>query len=452
MSKGKESLSDILSRYVVTTGYADIPDQTVLAEKRILFDTLSVAMAGRDEAGVCEARQIFEQQGGVAESSLWGSETRLPSMNAAFINGVAAAALDFDSLHEAGTMHANIAVAPAVLALAEARGASGRDVLAALAIGDDIACRLGMSTRGHAGWFYSSLHGTFGATAAAAKILGLDETATRNALGIALSQTGGTQQPAQEKVLTKRMQTAFSARAGMFAALLAEKGVTGPTAAFDGAFGFYSMYEKGDIDTVLDGLGDRFEGANMSFKAFPSCACNHALICAVLEIVQEHDLEAEQVDAVEATITPYMKRLVGAPFSLGENPQVAAQFSAQYSIAAVLLHRRLTLAEIQEAVVLDSRIGKLTKRISLVVDDRETGEFGPATVSISCADGRTLKSTINDIPGRPDNPISDVELLRKADTCLPGASGASLFDCLMALESCDTMEPVLDVLRTGTNQ
>ena len=142
-----ESLSTIIAEHFYKTSYNDLPQNAVTAAKHILFDTLVVGIAGRNEAGAAEGREIILANGGIEQSRLWGSRYRVPAMSAAFVNGVAAAALDFDSVHEGGTVHSDIVVAPAVLALAEARDLSGRDVLTALALGNDLAGRLGMCRR-----------------------------------------------------------------------------------------------------------------------------------------------------------------------------------------------------------------------------------------------------------------------------------------------------------------
>ena len=188
-----EGLTTKIAEHFQAVNYEAVPPQAIRATKHLLFDTLVVAIAGRDEAAVVEGRDVILANGGTEESRLWGSQVRVPAMSAAFVNGVAAAALDFDSVHEAGTVHSDIVVAPAVLALAEARGSSGKEVLTALALGDDLASRLGMSTREHSGWFYTSLHGGFAAAAASAKLIGLNAEGIRNAIGIMLSRTGGSQ-------------------------------------------------------------------------------------------------------------------------------------------------------------------------------------------------------------------------------------------------------------------
>lgn len=441
-----EGLTATIAEHIHKTSYSDIPQNAVTAAKHILFDTLVVGIAGRNEAGAAEGREIILANGGIEQSRLWGSRHRVPAMSAAFVNGVAAAALDFDSVHEGGTVHSDIVVAPAVLALGEARDLSGRDVLTALALGNDLAGRLGMSTREHSGWFYTSLHGVFAAAAASAKLIGLDADGIRNAIGIALSRTGGTQQPAREKAVTKRMQSAFAAQDGVFAALLAEKGIIAPSAPIEGEFGLYNMYEAGNHEVVLSELGSRFEGKNITVKAYPSCACNHAVIAAMLEIVGENNLKADEVASVELIVTPYIKRLVGGPFDPTANPQVAAQFSIQYSVAAVLLHGKFGLAEIQSAAVRDPRSADLASRISILVDESQSGVFGPVKITVNCHDGRKLNVLANTVPGRPDKPLTEAELISKGNMCLPNKNGDRLFKLVSELENHHSVKTLMDEL------
>lgn len=430
-----ERLTTVIAEHFYKTIYSGLPQNAVTAAKHILFDTLVVGIAGRDEAGASQGRELILANGGSEESRLWGYRHRVPAMSAAFVNGVAAAALDFDSVHEGGTVHSDIVIAPAILALAEARNIPGREVLTALALGNDLAGRLGMSTREHSGWFYTSLHGVFAAAAASAKIIGLDADGIRNAIGIALSRTGGTQQPAREKALTKRMQSAFAAQDGVFAALLAERGVVGPSAPLEGEFGLYNMYELGDHEVVLSELGSRFEGANITVKAYPSCACNHAVISAMIEIVEKNNLKADDVASIELMVTPYIKRLVGGPFDPVANPQVAAQFSIQYSVAAVLLNGRFGLNEIQADAVLDPRIADLASRTSIMVDESQSGVFGPVKITVNCHDEHKFHVLANTVPGRPDNPLTESELISKGNMCLPNKNGDALFSLVSELEN-----------------
>src|SRR3546814_3791841 len=219
------------------------------------------------------------------------------------------------------------------------------------------------------------------------------------------------------------MQSALAARAGVFSALLAERGVGAPEAAFEGKFGYYRMYEEGDPEHLLAGLGERFENASSTVKKYPSCTANHAAVDGAIQLAAEHDLRAEDVTGVEVVLSPASHQLVGAEFDPGGNPQVAAQFSIQYSLASALVRRRLGIAEIQNEAVLDPMIRDFARRVSVSVDETNTGKFAPAEVTIATRTKGTLKRRIGQVPGTPQNPMTDTELPAKFRDC--ATSGAA---------------------------
>lgn len=411
------TLSGRLAAHLASVRYEDVPRPAIVAAKRVMLDTLAVAWAGSVAPGMPELRRGIAGAG-AAESALWAAGTRASALDCAFLNGAAAAALDYDALHLDAVVHSDIVLLPALLAIAEREHVDGRTFIAALAAATDVMCRLGTATRAHSGWFYTSIHGVFGAAAGCARLLGLDESGIRDALGIALFQVGGTQQSMVEKSLTKRIMSAFAARAGLFSALLARSGVTAPRETFEGKYGFYAMYEKGDAEVVLDGLGDRWLGTQTSIKKFPSCGCNHAVIEATLQLARENDIAADDVVGANAVISTYMNRLVGAPYDPAGNAQVAAQFSVQYSVACALLHRRLGVAEIQPGAARDPAALALARKVTVVIDDERAGQLAPAEVELQTASRGWFKRRIAELPGSPEFPLSEAELQEKVRECM----------------------------------
>lgn len=413
---GAMTLSSKLAGHAAGTRLETIPPAELIATKRLMLDTLAVGWAGSDAPGVPALRGALG--GGGSESAIWAGAARASPLDAAFLNGAAAAALDYDALHLDAVVHADIVALPAVLSLAQSVHADGKLFLEALAVANDVTCRLGLATRLHSGWFYTSIHGIFGAAAGCAKVLGLGPHGIRDALGIALSQVAGTQQPMVERSLTKRLQSAFAARAGAFSALLARSGVSGPREAFDGKFGFYAMYENGDPSAVLAGLGERYEGAYSSIKKYPSCACNHAVIDAAIGLMNEHRLAPDDVAGATARISPYMARLVGAPYDPSDNPQVAAQFSVQYSVACAVHRCRFRIAEILPESALDPKLGAFARRVAVEVDESNAGQLAPAEVELVTASGRRLARRATFLPGSQEHPLSDRELGDKIAECM----------------------------------
>lgn len=413
------TISERLARHVVVTRWEDIPEAAVQSSKRLALDTLAVAWAGASAPGVREARDLLAEEGGKPESSMWAYGGKVPARAAAFINSAAAAALDYDGVRatERGSVHADSVVLPAALAVAEREHSSGRDFLAALVLGNDVVTRLGAaSVLPHRGWYHTSIYGIFGAAAAAARLLRLDERQTTHAFGIALSQAGATQLPCISHSLAKRFSSAFAAHAGVFAALLAGRGITAPREAFEGKFGFYALYQPGDADALFADLGRIYPHVGTAIKKYPSCACNHTAIEAALHIVHEHALVPDDVTGAEVIISPYVNRLVGAPFEPGADPQVAAQFSVQYSVACAILRARLSVDDIQGEAVLDAAAGRFARSVVVTIEEAWGNSRG-ATVRITTRRHGLLERHVEHIPGTPESPLSAADLQNKFREC-----------------------------------
>lgn len=425
-----------LAQWAAQLRYEDIPAPVIAQAKRLLLDTLAVAWAGAGAEGITPVRTVIEAQQGRPESGVWVFGARLPATQATFLNGMLAAALDFDSVHDVATVHADAVVVPAVFALAEREGLSGREFLAAYVAGDELMVRLGLGIQSYPGWFYTSVLGVFAAAAASARALRLDAAGVQAAMGVALSRAAGVQQPLVERSLTKRLQSAFAARDGVEAALLAQAGVSAPADFLGGRAAFEALYTKLDSAVVLDGLGRDYRFPALTLKKYASCFCNHAAIEAVLELTGGRPMPAHEAGEVRVRITPAMARLVGGAFDPGTDPQVAAQFSVQYSVASALLRGRFSVNDIQPAAVNDPAVADLARRVKVELDDHETGRFTPATVT---AAGRSVTSS--SLPGTPGQPMSDEDVRLKASACLGSgprpmgaAQAARLMDRIASLE------------------
>ncbi len=410
-----------MAQWTAGLRYEDLPAPVIARAKRLLLDTLAVAWAGSGAQGIAALQALVTRQGGARDSRIWTTGESVPAAQAAFVNGAMAAALDFDSVHDEATVHADIVIVPAVLGVAEQRGLGGKEFIAAYIAGDELLVRLGLAIQTHPGWFYTSALGVFAAAAASARALGLGPEGILSAMGIALSRAAGTQQALVERATTKRLQSAFAARDGVDSALLAQCGVSAPAAMFDGQCGFETLYTKLDHAVITDGLGRDYRFASLTLKKYASCFCNHAAIEATLDLLSRPEFRAADIESASVRISPFMARLVGAQFAPGENPQVAAQFSVQYSIASTLLRGRFLVDDIHPSAVADEKVGALARRIRIEVDPAQAGKFVPATVTVRTRQGGQFEATATELPGTPDHPLSDAEHRDKVMGCL--ASG-----------------------------
>jgi 2-methylcitrate dehydratase PrpD len=433
------TLSAVLAAHVAGLQLAAIPAPTLARARLFLHDTLAVAWAGSDAPGCGEVHAMFaaDAQAGIPPLSaalapdiaraatatatgatVWAYGTRLPAADAAFVNATLASALDYDSLGRDAPVHVNIVVLPVALALAQATRASGADLLCALVAGCDLMCRIGASfTPPHRGFAYTSVVGALGAAAAAARVLRLDATATRHALGLAFLQAGGTQQANIEPTLAKRLLASFPARAGILAARLAQQGLTAPAQIFEGECGLYALYQPGDPARLTDALGVRFDSDALSIKAYPSCGCNHTAIAGMIELANRHDLQPDDVESIAVTVSPYIDRIVGAAYDPSEDPQVAAQFSIRYSLACALVRRRLGLAEIEAQAARDPLLLREVAKVQVVVDPAYTGTRGPVHLRLISRRHGALALRVEHVPGSDEAPLSPAAISAKFAEC-----------------------------------
>ena len=446
-------LNDRLAEWVAHLPYDAMPAQTVVCAKRLIIDALAVAWAGSRAIGLEPVHRLVVDQGGKPESRVWVSGELLPATSAAFLNGMYAAALDFDSVHDTATIHADIIVIPALLAMVDRIPMHGKEFLTTYVAASEMLIRLGLGAGPNPGWFLTSALGVFASAACCARALGLGAAGVRTAMGIALSRASGTQQTLIEGSFTKRLQSAFAARDGVEAALLASCGVTAPRRMFEGERSFDKLYVALDASAILQDLGAKYVFESITLKNYPSCFCNHAAIEATLALVRKHKLTASQVSDCTVVITPFMASLVGSPFVPADSPQVAAQFSVQYSVASVLLRGAFRLEDIDPASVLDVQALSLARRVRVEVDPSKAEKFVPATVRIRTHSGEAFEATANQIPGTPALPLPDEALHDKAIRCLTGGPRALSRSRAQALiekiDAIETLENVQDLWRTN---
>jgi len=389
--------------------------------KHFILDTLAVMIAGKGSAGCAEILGYVTQwQGEPAAILITGG--RVPAPYAALANSMMAHAVEFDDTYEPADVHAYAVVLPAVLAAAECaaeRRIGGTEIIAATALGVDVAYRLGAALRRYRGWHPTATCGIFGATLAAGRIAGLDRVRLHHAMGIAYSLAAGNFQAVVDASLTKRLQPGFAARGALEAVLLARAGITGARDIFAGTFGFYPLYEAGeyDIAALTDGLGRSFRGEYASMKPYPCCRFCHAAIDGALQIAADGDLAPENIASVEVEIPAETYSYVGGDFRPGDKPQVNAQFSIAYTVATALLHRRVGLDHFTAEAICDPRVLALAKLIRTVPIEG-TGRYGGSTIRICLKSGPIRERRVAVMKGEPKNTMSEAERHAKVKACI----------------------------------
>lgn len=240
---------------------------------------------------------------------------------AALTNGTMARAVDFDDVFEPGTLHVSASLVPAALAVAEAQGGvDGKSLLTALALGVDLICRLSLAIQlppGVSGMNSTFQCAYFAAAAVAGKLMGLEVEGLRHALGLAYTQVAGNSQNLLEGTLAIRLNQGLAAQGGVMAAELARVGLTAARDSLEGKFGYFMVYQRGayDRDRLLEGLGQRYYGPEVTQKIYPCCMHTHAAIEALQEVKAKHLIDEAQIARIRVGLNQQGYNFVGAASS-----------------------------------------------------------------------------------------------------------------------------------------
>jgi 2-methylcitrate dehydratase PrpD len=437
-------LTQRLAEFVIDTRAADLPQEVFDASRDALIDTLGVALVGGlDEVGEIALKYVRDL-GARREATIWGTHVSSSMAEAAFVNGIFGHALDFDDVHASVHGHPSTTIVPAVLAAGEAAGASGEAVLAAYAIGLEVAGKLGVALgNGHyqRGWHATATTGVFASTAAAGRLLGLNVEQMRNALGLAASQASGLLR--NFGTMTKPFHAGHAARCAVQSALLARAGFTADTSIFDGKGSFFATYSEKDgqpFEPLIDRLGKPWEATvpGMSYKRWPCCYCNHRPVGALLQMIPEHGIRADQVQAVEIGFPP------GSDTALiHTNPQTGLEgkFSIEYVAAATVLDGKVGIDTFTDVMVQRPEVRAMMKKVRRYrVEDSKmySGAVGYNDVMVRTTQGE-YKRREHRAPGSSDWPMSaserDEKFLDCAGRVLGDVGAKRVLDLALAARS-----------------
>jgi 2-methylcitrate dehydratase PrpD len=408
-------------QHIEKTQFQDLPEAVVDNTKRFILDSIGVALAGCNAPGCREVVDLVKEWGGKPEATIMSYGGKVPSPSAAMVNSMMMHALDFDDTLDESALHAHVSVLPAALAAAESScNISGADLINAVALGVDMVCRLGLSTRRPLAWIRTATCGAFGAAVAAGKVMGLDREKLSHALGIAYSKTAGNAQCLIDGGLVKRMQPAFSAQSGVLSAFLAQKGITGAKDFLEGQYGFFNLYESGDYnkEKLAEGLGKEYQGTRLSIKPYPSCRMTHASIDAALAVKSDYTIEPASIEEIVVHVSKMAQEMVGQPFAIRENPQVDAQFSIPYTVATAILGGDVRLEDFEKASIGGASVLDLAKKVRVIADPAlPARDMDRARVIVQARSG-TYEMTTTTMKGSPGNPLSNEECIGKFLKCV----------------------------------
>jgi 2-methylcitrate dehydratase PrpD len=422
-------IADRLAEYVHDLHYRDLPVRVVEAAKKVVLDTLASMIAGTSAPGIDILVSLGRQWGGSLESTAIGFGEKLPAPQAVMINGAAGRARDIDEVHDGAVLHSAVSVVPVCLGVAEWAGAkSGEDFLTAVVAGVEVIVRLGLSLHQSpnvTGISSTWQMGTFGACAAAGKLLGLNKEQMRNALGIAYTQTAGNQQAIIEGTMMVRVQQGLTAKSGLLSAIFAQRGMDGPRAPFQGKFGYFPVYHRNEYDPakITSGLGKSFEIENCSLKPYPCCKAIHSSISSMLKIKARTGITVDELEQVKARVNQAAYNLTCHPVESKRKPSSIpdAQFSLPYTLAVAIRRGDVFIQDYDEKAIRNKLFLDIAQKVEPVVDaeiEKRAGRrIGPAILEVRTKDGRIFTEGTDSVKGDPQNPMTFEEVEEKFRKC-----------------------------------
>ncbi len=404
------------------------------AARRAFVDTIAVAVPGAVEP---VTSKVFEtvRAWGAGPSTAIGRGALLPAPWAALVNGTAAHALDFDDNFDPAKAHASAVLVPAILALAEQEGASGRQCLDAYVAGLQILGRVGQGVNPahrNRGWHATATVGAIGAAAAAARLLKLGAREAGFAISIATSMAGGFM--SQFGTMAKPLHAGLAAKSGLLAASLADAGIDAGVATLDGPTGMNRLMVGPDYEQLRDTLGHVEHGQNLRFetervgepllllssglklKRFPNCGSAHRAMDGLLALREARGFAADEVEAIR--VRAPVTHLANLMYTDAADA-LQAKFSLEYALACLLVTGDCTLADFTDAAAMRPELRALYPRIRREPVDKAEGEF-PTEVEIILKDGSRLETQVPWPAGSLAAPFTDAQLWAKFDGCVAG--------------------------------
>ncbi|GAA4358350.1 hypothetical protein GCM10023165_53180 [Variovorax defluvii] len=446
--------ADRLVAHVQDHGYDDLPDDVREAAKTFILDAVGVGIAGSRHPRMAQVHAALVALGagagraGPGTATVWGSGETAPWESAVLLNAYQVFNQEFDCIHDRAVIHAMACLLPACMGYAQAHGGvSGRQLIAAVTLGLDVAIHVGLAQRAPMAFFRPAMCGALGATAAVAKLSGLDGTRMLDALGLAYSHLSGTMQAHVEGSAAVGMQVGFNARAAVTACALAACDFPGPHDFLQGRFGYFALFDFGQADWAAAeaDVGRVFQIARMSHKPYPTGRATHGGIEGALRLAREHGFVAADVERVTVHASALVKRLVGRP----ARPDMDAGYARlcmAYAVATALQTGSVSLQDFQPAALRDPARLALAARVAVVdngnPDPNAIG--GPQAVEVLLRSGLRHTLRLEELLGHPSRPLPPSEQDRKFDRCcafaarpLSAAQAHGLRTRLRRLEDCE---------------
>jgi 2-methylcitrate dehydratase PrpD len=449
------SATSELADYVSGLRFDSLPEATVAMAKRVTLDLLGVVLPATKYGPGRVMNEYVRQMGGREAATVIGTDIKTSTANAALANGTMAADMEQDDVHPESNLHASSVFVPALLAVAEDNDVTGRDWITALVAAYDVGCRLSIAMDNGLqyarGFHPTAVSGTFGAAAGASRLLNLDTAGVNSAFGLTGCQAAGllTWEMEQEH-FTKSFQSGVPARNAVVAAELAARGYVGAEDTLDGRYNVFDAFSsRRNFERLVQGLGERYEIDYTGFKFYSACRFIHSSLDVVLELADEHQFSAEDVDKITVWLPETMAPIVDDNYLTTHN--------LQFVVAVALHDRVIERAQTSAERRADPVVNELASRIELLPDaqlEKLYPQHWPARVDLRLKDGRSFQVEREDPRGTEGRPVSDEDIETKfvqmATQVVPDETARGIVKTVSNLETLGSVRDLTALLAVAT--
>lgn len=426
-----------LAAFVAGLKFDGLPRATIDMSKRLLLDGVGCMLAGVHGQAARNVAAMIRCLGGERQATILPGNTQGSVRDAAFVNGISLYSVGLNDVHSPSGAHPGACVIPAVLAVSEWTHAPGKDLLAAMVAGYEVNGRVGRAiipTHRERGFHPTGTCGTFGATAAASRLLGFDADKTASALGIAGSQAAGLYECHHDGTSTMIFHAGRAAQNGVEAALLVRWGMTGPATVLEGSKGFFrATSDRYDVEAAMSDLGRRYELDETSFRPYFGCSSTISASGATANLMRRANVDAGHIERILVRCHPIVAR-----DNADADPRtlLAARLSLPFNVALVLTYGDVLAADLEARELENPGIRALLPKIRLVSDEGMPRRG--VHMAFQFTDGRRETETIEVPRGSAKNPLTWDDIVAKFKPLVSGTIGQS--DQLAVIEAVANIE------------
>src|SRR3954471_12582392 len=454
----KETISATMSRWAANLKFENLSQDAVYQAKRFLLDSVGCALGGYQQHDVAIALEVLREISGAGKCTVIGSGESIDAVSASLANALMIRCMDYNDIYWKQDPSHPSDIFPAAIAGCERMGTDGRELIVGFVLGHEFEqrfCEAAFPGIRERGWHHATLT-AFVSPIVAGRALKLSWEQIQHAIGISASRhcTVGAV-TAGKLTMMKNTFDPMATQSGVVAALLAEKGYSGPEHVIDGKEGLTHCFgPEWKLNLLTDGLGESWRITTCGMKAFPTEALTHTPISAVLSIVKDNDLTPEHVKQIHVRTTARGADILSDPSKYDPHTKETADHSLPYVIAAAVAERQVTPLQFTMAKIIDPTIRAQLKKV-VVVADAEIEKCFPALqrviVKITTNDGRSFEKQLDYPKGDPRNPLTDLEIEEKfeslADPVMSKPAQQKLKDAIWNLEKCGSVSELMKLMK-----